>query len=209
MNGFRIEKMVLGMIRTNCYFLIQEVTKETILIDPADGANWISAQVTKEQLKPVAILLTHGHFDHTGAAESLRSKYGIKIYMLEEEVPVAEDPMANLSGQWAKPFSLKADVLLKNGQILELAGFRIGVLHTPGHTIGSACYYLPQEKVLFSGDTIFQESVGRTDFPTGSAGALSRSVKGLLSTLPEDVRVYPGHEGETDIAHEKRYNPYA
>ncbi|MDO5423551.1 MAG: MBL fold metallo-hydrolase [Eubacteriales bacterium] len=209
MSTFRIEKMVLGMIRTNCYFLINEDTKETVFVDPADGANWISAQVEKEGLSPAAVLLTHGHFDHTGAAESLRRKYGIKIYMLEEEVPVAEDPMKNLSGQWAKPFGLTADVLVKNGQVLELAGFSIGVIHTPGHTVGSACFYLPEEKVLFSGDTIFQESVGRTDFPTGSAAALSRSVKGLLATLPEDVQIYPGHEGETDVAHEKRYNPYA
>ena len=100
-------------------------------------------------------------------------------------------------------------MLLKDGETLELAGFSIEVKATPGHTGGSACYYLPDEKILFSGDTLFAGSVGRSDFPTGSAGALARSVKGLLSSLPEEVHVYPGHEGDTSIAYEKRYNPYA
>ena len=193
MRTFRVERMVLGMIRTNCYLLIREDTGETLIVDPADRADRIEAKLTEEHLTPCGVLLTHGHFDHIGAAEEA----------------LAGDSFANLSGQWASPFGIKADVLLKDGETLELAGFSIEVKATPGHTGGSACYYLPDEKILFSGDTLFAGSVGRSDFPTGSAGALARSVKGLLSSLPEDVHVYPGHEGDTSIAYEKRYNPYA
>ncbi|MEI3199661.1 MAG: MBL fold metallo-hydrolase [Lachnospiraceae bacterium] len=209
MRTFRVERMVLGMIRTNCYLLIREDTGETLIVDPADRADRIEAKLTEEHLTPCGVLLTHGHFDHIGAAEELRKRYGIRIYLPEKEEALAGDSFANLSGQWASPFGIKADVLLKDGETLELAGFSIEVKATPGHTGGSACYYLPDEKILFSGDTLFAGSVGRSDFPTGSAGALARSVKGLLSSLPEEVHVYPGHEGDTSIAYEKRYNPYA
>lgn len=209
MDSFRIEKMILGMVRTNCYFLVNGDTKETILFDPADGAERIALKITQEGLLPKAVLLTHGHFDHIGAADALRKKYGIPVYLLSEETEIAENSQKNLSALWAEPQTVKADCLLRDGQVLEIAGFSIGVLHTPGHTVGSTCYYLPKEKVLFSGDTLFCESAGRTDFPTGSESSLVRSVRGLLASLPEDVRVLPGHEGETDIAHEKIYNPFA
>lgn len=209
MPKFRVLRTVLGMVRTNCYILINEETRQAVLFDPADDAGRIAAFLDREGVTPAGILLTHGHFDHIGAADALRAHYGIRVYLLKEEVEVAGDAGKNLSALWAQPLTLTADTLLSDGQELTLAGFSIRVLHTPGHTAGSACYYLPQERLLFSGDTLFCESCGRTDFPTGSAGALARSVKSLLSTLPEDVRVCPGHEDETDIAHEKRYNPLA
>ena len=107
------------------------------------------------------------------------------------------------------PFVIKADRFFQDQEETELAGFKVKVLHTPGHTKGGACYYLPEEKTLFSGDTLFCESIGRTDFPTGSQAELSKSVKGLLNTLPDDTLVCPGHESMTDIAHEKKYNPFA
>lgn len=117
--------------------------------------------------------------------------------------------MKNLSGSWASAHVLLADQWVCDGKKLDLAGFSIEVFHTPGHTAGSCCYYLPEEEVLFSGDTLFAQSVGRTDFPTGSGADMQASVKRLLKELPETTRVCPGHNEETTIGYEKRYNPFA
>ena len=115
--------------------------------------------------------------------------------------------MKNLSGSWASAHVLLADQWVCDGKKLDLAGFSIEVFHTPGHTAGSCCYYLPEEEVLFSGDTLFAQSVGRTDFPTGSGRQIAESVRRLLSTLPDDTMVYPGHMDTTTIGFEKKYNP--
>ncbi|MDD3219884.1 MAG: MBL fold metallo-hydrolase [Lachnospiraceae bacterium] len=204
-----IGQKVLGMVSTNCYFLLNKETKEMIIVDPADDAVAIDGIVHKMEGKPVAILLTHGHFDHIMAAEALRKEYNIKIYIHEEEKQVLESPSINLSSSWSAAYVLEADEWVKDGQELRLAGFKIQVIHTPGHTQGSACFYFPEEGVLVSGDTLFAESVGRTDFPTASPSAMKRSLQKLLSTLPENVTVLPGHSETTTIEHEKRYNPFA
>ena len=125
------------------------------------------------------------------------------------EQQVLTDSIKNLSGSWASAHVLLADQWVCDGKKLELAGFSIKVFHTPGHTAGSCCYYLPEEEVLFSGDTLFAQSVGRTDFPTGSGTDMQASVKRLLKELPETTRVCPGHNEETTIGYEKRYNPFA
>lgn len=209
MENWKVDSLVLGMLRTNCYLLTNTETGETLIIDPAAGSERIAGKLLEEGRKPVAVLLTHGHFDHMGAADSVRRRWKIPVYLGKDEDDVAQDPMKNLSGIWGSSLTLTADKLLEDGSVLSLAGFEIRVIRTPGHTKGSVCYYLPEQKLLFSGDTLFRESVGRSDFPTGSGGALSRSVKLLLAGIPEETRVYPGHEGETDIAHEKHYNPFA
>ena len=156
-----------------------------------------------------AILLTHGHFDHMLAADALRKKYHIPVYVHEKEQHLLGDPKENLSGLWSKPYTMQADKTVKEGDVLHLADFEIHVLATPGHTAGGVCYYIPAEKALFSGDTLFCESYGRYDFPTSSGRELIASVKRLLKELPGDVTVYPGHNDETTIEHEKRYNPLA
>lgn len=208
MGNFRIEHLVLGQVATNCYLAMNQDTKELILVDPADGAGQIRQKVSDMGGIPVAILLTHGHFDHIGAVDALRDHYGIKCYALEEEAEVLETLELNLSGMFGCPLTVKADVLLKDGQELTLAEKRLKVLHTPGHTKGGACYYFPDEGVVFSGDTLFAGSVGRSDFPTGSSSVLVRSVREKLLVLPEETRVYPGHDQESSIGYEKKYNPF-
>lgn len=208
MGKLKVEKRVLGMVRTNVYLAIHTETKEAVLIDPADSAELLERDIAALGVHPVGILLTHGHFDHIGAAGKLASRYQIKIGAGSEEADVMTDSSLNLSVQFGRPFTVSPDCLYADKEEIVLAGFRIQVLHTPGHTKGGVCYYLPEEGVLFSGDTLFCESVGRTDFPTGSMSVLTRSVRGLLEALPGGTVVYPGHDSETTIAHEKEYNPF-
>lgn len=208
MKNLMVENLVLGVMRTNCYLAVNSETKEGFIVDPADQADRISRRIGELGMKPVAVLLTHGHFDHIGATEELQRTYGIPVIAHEGEQELLENPSLNLSGSFGGALSVKADQFVKEKEELTLAGCRILVLHTPGHTCGGCCYYLPEEEVLFSGDTLFFESIGRTDFPAGDAGALSRSLKRLAQELPETTAVYPGHDMQTDIGHEKRYNPF-
>ncbi len=208
MGNLQIEKMVLGQVSTNCYLAVNTQTKEAILVDPAADARRIEKKIKEMAVKPVAILLTHGHFDHIGAAQELGTLYDIMIYAHEEEQEVMQDSMLNLSANFGEPFRAEPDMLLSGGQELVLAGMKIRVLHTPGHTKGGVCYYLPEEGVLFSGDTLFYCSIGRTDFPTGSMSKLVRSAKEKLLVLPEETKVCPGHGEETTIRYEKKYNPF-
>lgn len=208
MGKLKIERMTLGSMATNCYLIRNEDTKELLIVDPADWADRIMKRIRELDGIPMAILLTHGHFDHIGAAEKLRDAYEIPIYALQEEAEVLASEQLNLSGMFGKPMTLTPDVLLKDGQKLKLLGEEILVLHTPGHTQGGACYYFAGEQMLLSGDTLFCGSVGRSDFPTGSMSVLVRSIREKLFALPEETRVYPGHDEETSIGDEKRYNPF-
>lgn len=210
MADFKLESLVLGAIGTNVYFLKNEESSQILIVDPADGADEIEAEVSAMDGQPAAILLTHGHHDHIGAADEIRQYYKIPVYCDAAEEDLLADPYKNLSGSWTgKGITLTADQTAVDGQELDLAGFRFKVLHTPGHTMGSCCYYFPQEKLLFSGDTLFRMSYGRTDLPTGSESAIEESVRRILTEIPSDVRVLPGHMGETKIAVEKVYNPLA
>lgn len=205
----KIETMVLGQVRTNCYLVIQEETREAVLVDAADRADIISRKLVDEDLTLKAVFLTHGHGDHILAVEKLKQDFGVKVYAAETEADLLLDPRKNLSEDlFGIPAAVKADVLLGDGQEIEAAGITFQVIHTPGHTPGGCCYYQAQEKVLFSGDTLFHGSVGRTDFPGGSMSQLVRSVREKLLVLPEDVAVYPGHEGMTAIGFEKKHNPF-
>lgn len=208
MGKLRILQKVLGMVSTNVYLAVNTETKEAFLVDPADRADVISRWIDEAGAELKAILLTHGHYDHIGAVMELKKKYQVPVYVMEAEDVVLKDPALNLSGSWSEPLVVKSDRLLSDGEEFELAGFSVKAYHTPGHTRGGACYYLKDEKTLFSGDTIFCETIGRTDLPTGSYGELVRSVKNILGQLPDDTDIYPGHEEATTVAHEKKYNPY-
>ena len=195
-------------VATNCYFALNEETKEMLVIDPGDSAQMLAEKIKKEGLKPKAVLLTHGHFDHAMAAEELAELFGIPVYAHEAEKDTLEDSGKNVSIMIGRRDSYHADVYVRDGEVLQLAGMELKVLHTPGHTAGGCCYYLEKEKVLFSGDTLFCQSVGRTDFPGGSMSKLVRSIKEKLMALPDEVRVYPGHMGLTTIGTERARNPY-
>lgn len=208
MGKMKVLQRVIGMVSTNVYLAVNTENQEAFLVDPADRAELIASWIEKEGVTLKGILLTHGHFDHIGAVSELKRKYQVPVYVMEAEQVILGDPQLNLSGSWGSAFTVKADCLLKNEENFTLAGVTIRAYHTPGHTKGGACYYLPEENLMFSGDTIFCESIGRTDFPTGNSGELIRSVRRMLELLPEDTVIYPGHEESTSAAHEKIYNPY-
>ena len=208
MGKIKIGRMVLGACQTNCYFVYREDCKECIVVDPADqGANIYNA-LKQNGFEVSGILLTHGHFDHIWGTKELRELSGAKLYALEAERELLQDAHKNVSSQVGRPYTVDADVYVKDGEEITLADMTFQVIATPGHTGGGCCYYLKEAGFLISGDTLFQESVGRTDFPTGSMGTLIRSIKEKLFVLPEEISVYPGHGDSTTIGHEKKYNPF-
>lgn len=208
MGQIEIKSMTLGMVATNCYLIFNKENKEALLVDPADNALRISNVIEENGCTLKAILLTHGHFDHIMALNDLKKRYNVPVYAHEEEEDVLKQSSLNLSGSIGQIYTTQADVYVKDGEHLKLAGLDVIVLYTPGHTKGGVCYYFPEEKVLMSGDTLFHCSIGRTDFPTGSMSQLVRSVKEQLFVLPDDVQVYPGHDSVTSIGYEKQYNPF-
>lgn len=205
----KVVTMVLGMVQTNCYLVYNEQTMEGFVVDPADHASRIEEKCSQLGIALKAILLTHGHYDHMLAAADIRETYQIPVYILRQEEELLGNSEYNLSASWAMAYSMKADVLVEDGEKLEIAGYSVEVLATPGHTSGSCCYYIASEKVLFSGDTLFCESLGRTDFPTSSTRDIIHSICKKLLPLPEDVEVYPGHNEATTIGNERKYNPVA
>ena len=218
MSEIKIGKMVLGSCATNTYFIYREGENKAIVVDPADQGTAIYANLFKNDLKVEGIVLTHGHFDHIwglsalkGAVNRERAEKGqdaILVYALDGEKELLGNAEMNVSEMAGRACTVEADQYLKDGEEIVIAGITLQVIATPGHTGGSCCYYLPEAGFLISGDTLFQESVGRTDFPTGSMSSLVRSIKDKLFVLPEETKVYPGHGGATTIGYEKENNPF-
>jgi len=208
MAELKVDKFTLGVCETNFYYVYEEGKKDVIAFDPADRGELLYQQLTAKGFHVAAICLTHGHFDHIWGVEGLKKCSGARVYAYEGEKELCESDALNVSRDVGRPCTVTPDVLLKDGEKVEIAGMQFQVIATPGHTKGSCCYYFEEAKVLLSGDTLFQDSVGRTDLPTGSMSALVRSVRERLMVLPDDVTVYPGHGECTSIGHERKYNAF-
>lgn len=208
MSNLKIGRLMLGICQTNCYFVYQEGSTDVIFFDPADKGDYIYEKLQEKGLNVKGILLTHGHFDHIWGTNKLRELSGASIYAYEAEKVLCEDAITNVSDQVGRPYTVVPDYYVKDGEEITIAGMTCKVIATPGHTVGSCCYYFEEAGMLIAGDTLFQESVGRTDLATGSMSAIIHSVKDKLFLLPDETKVYPGHGDVTSIGHEKRYNPF-
>lgn len=201
-----IQKIVVGQLDVNCYIISDEATSETLIIDPGDEAERIIELIDASRLKPKYILFTHAHYDHVCAAKELRDRYKA-IFLMHEEEMTTYRMTAQLCISWgfAPEDFPEPERTLNDGGTISVGTLSFTVLHTPGHTPGSIC--LHGENMLFSGDTLFRGSVGRTDLPGGDFKLLSRSLERLM-LLPHETKVMCGHDGETSIAEEIRYNPF-
>lgn len=208
MADLKIKRRVLSACQTNCYYVFKEGADEIVIIDPGDRGDIVYDDIKTLGFNKVAgILLTHGHGDHTGGALKLKELTGAKIYAHEEEAEILKDPGKNLSGWFGDAYGFEADEYLRDKQTFTMAGIEFEVLHTPGHTKGGCCYYDKEDMALFCGDTIFNESVGRTDFYSGSARTLGDSIREKIMTLPDDTKLYSGHGEKTTVGYERKYNP--
>ena len=200
------KKFVTGMLEVNTY-IIPDGSGDCLIIDPSDGCETVIGCLQKEKLRPVAILLTHGHFDHImGIPEILGVYGGTKVYIHDNDRQMLGDPIANRSARRGMDFLYEKNIEPLTEGRMSVEGFDFGVLHTPGHTRGGCDFLF--DSVCFCGDTIFANSVGRSDFPGGNHNQLIESIKSKIMTLPPETVLCPGHGGRTSVEREKRANPY-
>ena len=203
-------RIPLGLLQTNCYILWND-DKDCIIFDPGDEGEKLCRWIDQQQLKPVAVLLTHAHFDHIGAVDKVRESYHVPVHVHENEAKWLLDPSLNGSQLFLRdrPIRVKpADVIISVEKELVIGPFRFQLLETPGHSPGSLSYYSPELQAVFCGDTLFNGSIGRTDLPGGNHDELLNSIHERLLTLPEETTVLPGHGPETSIENEMDGNPF-
>lgn len=202
-----IRSIVVGPLQVNCFIIGDEVSKEAIVIDPGDEPDMIMDIIKRNSLSVKYILCTHGHFDHVGAVSDIKRETGAKILTHEDELVIynAAKDMAAFWGYEIDPLP-EPDEFVKDGDTINIGNLSFRIIHTPGHSPGGICLY--GNGILVTGDTLFEGSVGRTDFYGGDMGKLKESFKRLMS-LPEETKVLPGHGGETNIGREKKENMFS
>lgn len=202
----KVETLPNALFTSNTYLVVEN--KEAVIVDPGLEGSTLNAYFSRHGLNPIAIILTHGHFDHFHGAGDIQKKYGIPVYVHDMDIVMLENNRLNGTEQFKVPVSYQLDATpLYDGQILFPATFKIEVIHTPFHTKGSSCYLLKKEGYLFTGDTLFKNSIGRSDLPTGSFRTVIPSLE-KLQLLDEKIVVYPGHGPKTTIGDELRFNRY-
>ena len=202
-----LKAICVGPYEANCYILAEDENNKAIIIDPGDEPDKIKKVLAKYKLKPGLIINTHGHMDHIGADDA----FGVCVYIHKDDLNLLDDPNLNLSGFFATPLHIAScRKALEDKQEIRLDKIRLQVLHTPGHTPGGICLLLKQPKrnIVFSGDTLFNQGIGRTDFPFASLAQLKKSVENKLFVLDDQTQVYPGHGSSTTIGQEKKSNPF-
>ena len=203
----KIATFVVGMLGVNSYIVHEEGGQAALVIDPGDDAGRLAAYLAENNLTDITIVLTHGHSDHIGALDELRRLTGAKAYIHEADAPFLADDGLNLSAYMGISFTTApADDFLIDGEEINIGGLSFTVLHTPGHSPGGICLY--GEGKLFSGDTVFAGSVGRTDFPCSSVVDLGKSIREKILPLPDETEIYPGHGPASNVGWEKRHNPF-
>ena len=207
----KIERMTVGMLQEQTYFAIDEKTKQAVIIDPGADEHALIHKIDADGLKVEKILLTHGHFDHMGAAAAIKAHTGCEIVIHEEGKRYLEDSRYNLSTAFGDgAMTLKADLYVKDGDQVEIEGteLKFKVIHAPGHTLDGVAYYNDAYQLAFVGDIIFKGSIGRTDFIGGDMATLIRSIKTGIFALEKEVTLYPGHGEPTTVGFEVLNNPY-
>jgi hydroxyacylglutathione hydrolase len=204
-----VRMFTVGPVQENCFVVRAAGSDRALIVDPGEEEDRILGAIEELGVTLEAILLTHTHFDHIGAVAPVAKVTGAPVYCPEIEVPVLADIMAFVPWPGFGPYeSYDADETVSGGERLELAGLGIDVLFTPGHSPGHVTYSVPDGRALFSGDVLFQGSVGRTDLPGGDWGTLLESIRGLVDGFPEETTVYPGHMGITTLGAERATNPF-
>jgi hydroxyacylglutathione hydrolase len=203
------EILPVGMLQCNCSIFGNEQTHEAIVVDPGDNIANILAILQKHQLHVKAIVITHAHIDHIGGAEKLKTATGAPVYMNANDQPLYDG--IEEQAQWLgmePPSRTTIDVDAREGETLDLGGTAFQILDTPGHTQGSISLWIPQQNLVVAGDTLFRDSIGRTDLPGGDGRKILRSIHSKLLTLPETAKVIAGHGPSTTIGREKERNPF-
>ena len=200
----KILHLTVGPIGTNCYTPYNETTRESLVVDPGDNAPGIIDAIQSHELRPEAVLLTHAHFDHIYGLNDLVAEYpSLPVLAAEAEKPMIEDTALNCGMGFDRNYHIHVTRYLRDKESFSFAGMTFEALLTPGHTAGSMCYYDAADRILYAGDTIFFESYGRTDLPTGSDSAMASSLRRLLTSLPPETQVLCGHGPLTTIGHER------
>ncbi len=207
----KIDTFILGAYETNCYILREsETAKDCLIVDVGLEPSRLIDFSRQNKLNAVAIVLTHGHIDHIAGVAALRAEFpNIKVYIHKLDADMLTEAHSNLSVMMGAAFSTEpADIFVEEKGVIGEAGIKLEVLHTPGHTPGGICLYSKDEGIVFTDDSLFADSIGRTDFPDGSMEKLITSIREKLVTLPDDTIIYPGHGPTTTIAQEKAHNQF-